>query len=153
MFDLKAAKELGITVVTAPGLGRTDQKGPARPNSKKGSVHPTMQHTWALILSLARNVADDDVVLKTSLGWQNRLAIGLPGLTLGVVGLGRLGAAVARVAHLAFGMNVICWSENLTQEKADQMAVAGGLSPDSGLDGGKTFRVVGKQNSFARQTS
>ena len=148
MFDLRAAKELGVTVVAAPGLGRTDRKGPARPNIKKGSVHPTMQHTWALILSLARNVAADDAVMKTSSGWQSRLAIGLPGLTFGVVGLGRLGAAVARVAHLAFGMNVVCWSENLTQEKADQMAVVCGLAPDNGLDGGKTFRVIGKQELF-----
>ena len=148
MFDLKAAKELGITVVAAPGLGRTDQSGPTKPNIKKGSVHPTMQHTWALILPLARNIAADDAVMKNSSGWQSRLAIGLPGLTLGVVGLERLGAAVARVGHLAFGMNVICWSENLTQEKADQMAVAGGLSPDDNLDCGKTFRVVGKQELF-----
>ncbi|PVH79996.1 hypothetical protein DL98DRAFT_460223 [Cadophora sp. DSE1049] len=148
MFDLKAAEELSIAVVAAPGLGRTDQNGPARPNIKKGSLHPTMQHTWALILALARNVAADDAVMKTSSRWQSRLAVGLPGLTLGIVGLGRLGAAVARVAHLAFGMNIVCWSENLTQDKADEMAAAAGLSPDSGLDGGKTFWVVEKQELF-----
>ncbi|KAJ3461227.1 hypothetical protein MRS44_009780 [Fusarium solani] len=123
MFDLAAANEMGITVVAAPGLGRTDQTGPVRPNIKKGRVHPTTQHTWALILALARNVAADDAELKAGTGWQSGLATGLPGLTLGVVGLGRLGAAVARVAHLAWGMRVVCWSENLTQEKADQMAV------------------------------
>ncbi|KAH7342523.1 D-isomer specific 2-hydroxyacid dehydrogenase [Rhexocercosporidium sp. MPI-PUGE-AT-0058] len=148
-FDLKAARELGITVVAAPGLGRTDQTGPARPNIKKGNLHPTTQHTWALILALARNVAADDAVLKTSTGWQSRLAMGLPGLRLGIVGLGRLGAAVARVAHLAWGMQVICWSENLTQKKADEMAVSVGLSPDSGIDGGKTFQVVQKQELFS----
>ncbi|KAH9211364.1 D-isomer specific 2-hydroxyacid dehydrogenase [Leptodontidium sp. 2 PMI_412] len=148
MFDLKAAQELGITVVAAPGLGRTDQSGANRPNIKKGSMHPTTQHTWALILALARNIAADDAVLKNSTGWQSRLAIGLPGSTLGVVGLGRLGAAVARVAHLAWGMEVVCWSENLTQKKADEMAVSVGLSPDSGIGGGKTFQVVQKQQLF-----
>ncbi|KAM3505715.1 hypothetical protein MY11210_007855 [Beauveria gryllotalpidicola] len=148
MFDLAAARELGIPVVAAPGLGRSDGSGPRRPDIKKGSVHPTTQHTWALILALARNVAVDDSVLKSGTGWQSGLATGLPGLTLGVVGLGRLGAAVARVAHLAWGMRVVCWSENLTQQKADQMAVAVGLSCNSGVDGGKTFQVVSKEELF-----
>ncbi|CAG9942550.1 unnamed protein product [Clonostachys rosea f. rosea IK726] len=149
MFDLASAKQLGIAVVAAPGLGRTDQAGPVRPNIKKGSVHPTTQHAWALILALARNVAADDALLKAGSGWQSGLATGLPGLTLGTVGLGRLGAAVARVAHLAWGMRVISWSENLTQEKADQMAVAVGLSPDAGIGGTKTFQAVSKPELFA----
>lgn len=148
MFDLAAAKELGITVVAAPGLGRTDQTGPSRPNIKKGRVHPTTQHTWALILALARNVAADDAAIKAGTGWQSGLATGLPGLTLGVVGLGRLGAAVARVAHLAWGMRVVCWSENLTQQKADQMAVAVGLPTDGGIEGSKTFQAVSKEDLF-----
>ncbi|KAN0095986.1 D-isomer specific 2-hydroxyacid dehydrogenase, NAD binding domain containing protein [Hyaloscypha variabilis] len=148
MFDLATARELGIAVVSAPGLGRTDQAEPVRPNIKQGSMHPTTQHTWALILALARNVAADDAVLKGGTGWQSGLATGLSGLTLGVVGLGRLGAAVARVAHLAWGMRVVCWSENLTQQKADQMAAAVGLPPDSGIDGGKTFQAVGKEELF-----
>ncbi|KAI8662155.1 hypothetical protein LRP88_00320 [Fusarium phalaenopsidis] len=148
MFDLAAAKEMGITVVAAPGLGRTDQTGPVRPNIKKGRVHPTTQHTWALILALVRNVAADDAELKAGTGWQSGLATGLPGLTLGVVGLGRLGAAVARVAHLAWGMRVVCWSENLTQQKADQMAVAVGLPTDDGIEGSKTFQAVSKEDLF-----
>jgi phosphoglycerate dehydrogenase-like enzyme len=149
MFDLTAAERLGIAVVAAPGLGRTDQAGPMRPNIKKGNVHPTTQHTWAMILALARNVACDDAVLKGGAGWQSRLAIGLPGLTLGIVGLGRLGAAVARVGHLAWGMRVVCWSENLTQLKADAMAQAVGLPTDGGLDGSKTFLVVPKEALFS----
>ncbi|EEU41353.1 uncharacterized protein NECHADRAFT_6160, partial [Fusarium vanettenii 77-13-4] len=148
MFDLAAAKGLGIIVVAAPGLGRTDQTGPSRPNIKKGRVHPTTQHTWALILALARNVAADDAAIKAGTGWQSGLATGLPGLTLGVVGLGRLGAAVARVAHLAWGMRVVCWSENLTQQKADQMAVAVGLPTDGGIEGSKTFQAVSKEDLF-----
>jgi phosphoglycerate dehydrogenase-like enzyme len=145
-FDLAAAKELGITVVAAPGLGRTDiAAAGARTgtNIKKGGSHPTTQHTWALILSLARNIAADDAALKTSSRWQTGPAIGLTGKTLGVVGLGRLGAAVARIGHLAFGMRIVCWSENLTQEKADQMAREAGLSPDQ--DGEKLFQAVGKE--------
>ncbi|KAJ7612642.1 D-isomer specific 2-hydroxyacid dehydrogenase [Roridomyces roridus] len=142
-FDLGVAKELGITVVAAPGLGRTDTGTAAvqRPNIKVGGAHPTTQHTWALILALARNVAVDDAMIKSGLGWQSGLATGLTGLTLGIVGLGRLGAAVARIGHLAWGMRVICWSANLTQQKADQMAV------DVGLPAG-TFEVVNKDEMF-----
>ncbi|RYC60582.1 hypothetical protein CHU98_g5634 [Xylaria longipes] len=154
-FDLETARQRGIAVVAAPGLGRTDSVGPRLPNIKKGGAHPTTQHTWALLLALARNVARDDAALKTSGApgsagtWQTGLATGLTGSTLGIVGLGRLGAAVARIAHLAFGMRVICWSNNLTQDKADEMAIQCGLSPDEGLDRSKTFRVVDKTELFS----
>ncbi|KAL6819356.1 D-isomer specific 2-hydroxyacid dehydrogenase [Trichoderma sp. SZMC 28015] len=142
-FDLAAAKELGITVVAAPGLGRADKLNDisSRPNIKKGGVHPTTQHAWALIMALSRNVAADDAVLKAGTGWQTELAVGLTGLTIGIVGLGRLGAAVARIGHLAWGMKVLCWSENLTQEKASRMAVEVGLPPD-------TFHAVSKEHLF-----
>lgn len=143
MFDLAAAQELGITVVAAPGLGRTDRLDgiASQTNIKKGGAHPTTQHTWALIMALARNVAADDAALKTGPGWQNGLAMSLTGKTLGIVGLGRLGAAVARIGHLAWGMNVVCWSENLTQEKADRAAIEAGLP--SGI-----FRAVSKEELF-----
>jgi phosphoglycerate dehydrogenase-like enzyme len=151
-FDLATAKELGIAVVAAPGLGRTDQLAVAsaarRPNIKKGGAHPTTQHTWALILALARNIAVDDIALKTKRTWQSGLAMGLTGLTLGIVGLGRLGAAVARIRHLACGMRVVCWSENLTQEKADGIAAEVGLASSEGIEGDKTFRVVSKEDLF-----
>ncbi|TVY69018.1 Glyoxylate reductase [Lachnellula suecica] len=146
-FDLAAARELGISIVAAPGLGRTDQAGQSIHNIKKGNAHPTTQHTWALILALARNVAADDAAIKASTGWQSGLATGLAGLTLGTVGLGRLGAAVARVAHLAWGMRVICWSENLTQQKADEMAAAVGL-PLENDSKQKTFHAVSKEELF-----
>lgn len=142
-FDLAAARELGITVVAAPGLGRTDRLDgtTSQTNIKKGGGHPTTQHTWALIMALARNVAADDAALKTGSGWQNVLAMSLARKTLAVVGLGRLGAAVARIGHLAWGMDVVCWSENLTQEKADRTAAEAGLP--SGV-----FRVVSKEELF-----
>ncbi|PTB35482.1 hypothetical protein M441DRAFT_84621 [Trichoderma asperellum CBS 433.97] len=143
MFDLAAARELGITVVAAPGLGRTDTLDDiaSQPNIKNGSAHPTTQHTWALIMALARNIAADDAALKSGSGWQNGLAMSLTGKTLGIVGLGRLGAAVARIGYLAWGMNVVCWSENLSQEKADRTASEAGLP--SGV-----FRVVSKEELF-----
>ncbi|KAF2202192.1 hypothetical protein GQ43DRAFT_462583 [Delitschia confertaspora ATCC 74209] len=158
-FDLTTAKELGITIATAPGKGRTDGKGSGisprtKIDIKKGGGHPTTQHAWALILGLARNIATDDAVLKgkgVKPGWQTELAIGLQGKTLGLVGFGRLGALTARVGLLAWGMKIVCWSENLTQEKADKAALDVGLPP---LGGGiteedePTFRVVSKEELF-----
>ncbi|KAI1456020.1 glycerate dehydrogenase [Annulohypoxylon moriforme] len=156
-FDLEAAKDLGIRVAAAPGRGRTDGKPSSRPprpklDIKKGGSHPTTQHAWALILALARNVAADDAAMKgPEKKWQSRLALGLTGTTLGVVGLGRLGAAVARIGSLAWGMRVLCWSENLTQEKADRKAVEMGLPAYGGYalePEAPTFRAVGKEELF-----
>jgi phosphoglycerate dehydrogenase-like enzyme len=154
-FDLETARELGIKICAAPGKGRTDGKGSGlsprvKIDIKKGGGHPTTQHVWALILALARNVAADDAVVKRG-GWQTELAIGLQGKTLGLVGFGRIGALVARVGVLAWGMKIICWSENLTQEKADRMAEEVGLPVCGGgiaEEGERTFRVVQKEQSF-----
>ena len=157
-WDLTTMKELGITVCTAPGKGRTDGKGSIHsPRSlpvKQGGGHPTTQHVWALILALARNVAADDAAIKGKGGpkrWQTGLAMGLQGKTLGLVGFGRIGSHVARVGVLAFGMKVICWSTNLTQAKADQLAEEAGLPvTGGGMIAGdeKTFRVVNKEYLF-----
>lgn len=157
-WDLATMKELGITVCAAPGKGRTDGKGSGQsPRSlpvKQGGGHPTTQHVWALILALARNVAADDAVVKGKRGpkaWQTGLAIGLQGKTLGLVGLGRIGSHVARVGVLAFGMKIVCWSANLTQEKADQLAEEAGLPVTGGgmiSDDEKTFKVVSKEEVF-----
>lgn len=157
-WDMQAIKELRIKVCVAPGKGRTDGKGsgssPRVLPLKKGGGHPTTQHVWALILALARNVAADDAVVKgkgVKAGWQTKLAIGLPRKTLGLVGLGRIGSHVARVGVLAFGMKIVCWSANLTQEKADQLAEEAGLPITGGgmaADDEKTFRVVSKEELF-----
>jgi phosphoglycerate dehydrogenase-like enzyme len=144
-------KELGIQMVAAPGKGRTDGKGSGlsprvKLDIKKGGGHPTTQHVWALVLGLARNIAADDASVKSG-GWQAELAIGLQGKTLGLVGFGRIGALVARVGVLAWGMKVLCWSENLTQERADKLAEEVGLDVEDG-EGAKTFRVVRKEELF-----
>ncbi|KAJ3533499.1 hypothetical protein NM208_g7955 [Fusarium decemcellulare] len=148
-FDLNAAKELGIAVVAAPGKGRTDaipkEKTQVR-DIKQGGLHPATHHTWALILGLARNLAADDATIKSG-GWQSDMTVGLSGKTLGIVGLGRLGAAVARIGILAFGMKVICWSSSLDQQKADDMAASLGLPRDD-VFGDRTFKAVDKKDLF-----
>jgi phosphoglycerate dehydrogenase-like enzyme len=110
-----------------------------------GSVSTT-EHCVALILAAARNVAQDDASIKAG-GWQTVPAVNLRGKVFGTVGLGRLGAAVARVMSVAFGMRVVAWSENLTQERADERAREVGLAVEDGEDR-RTFKVVGKEELF-----
>ncbi|WP_298179976.1 D-2-hydroxyacid dehydrogenase family protein [Saccharomonospora sp.] len=78
--------------------------------------HPTVELTWALILAACRNLPTELRAMREG-GWQTTVGTGLRGKTLGVLGLGRLGAQVARVGQ-AFGMRTIAWSQNLTAERA-----------------------------------
>ncbi len=80
------------------------------------SSAPTIELTWALILASLRHVAAENASLRAG-GWQRAIGGDLRGATLSVLGLGNIGAEVARIG-LAFGMNVIAWSQNLTREKA-----------------------------------
>jgi len=82
------------------------------------SSHGAMEHTWALILAALRHIPQENTSFKSA-GWQTRIGGDLKGKTLGVVGLGNIGAAIARVAR-AFEMEVIAWSQNLTDEKATE---------------------------------
>jgi phosphoglycerate dehydrogenase-like enzyme len=63
-----------------------------------------------------RGIDRETASLKAG-GWQTGLGSNLRGKTLGVVGLGNIGREIARIG-LAFGMRVIAWSQNLTEEKA-----------------------------------
>jgi phosphoglycerate dehydrogenase-like enzyme len=77
---------------------------------------PTIEFTWALIWASARNIVTESNSVRSG-GWQQTLGTGLRGKTLGVLGLGRIGSQVARIGR-AFGMNLIAWSQNLTQQTA-----------------------------------
>jgi len=84
--------------------------------------YPAFEHTWALILALTKQIPKEDRLMKSG-GWQQGFGVGLEGKTLGILGLGRLGAKVAAVG-LNFGMEVIAWSENLSAERAAEVGVA-----------------------------
>ena len=75
------------------------------------SSNSTAELTWALILGLARNLREEAENMYQGY-WQTTLGYELKGKTLGIIGLGKIGSQVSKVA-LAFGMNVIAWSENL----------------------------------------
>ena len=72
---------------------------------------------WGLLLSLARNIHIENASMRAG-GWQTTIGTDLKGQTLGIVGLGRHGSNVARFGH-AFGMKVIAWSQNLSQQHCD----------------------------------
>ena len=103
-FDLTAARDRGVTVCGTEGGGLD-----------------TAELTWGLIIGAARRIAEDHRGMRDGL-WQTRIGNRLEGKTLGVLGLGRLGSAVARVG-LAFNMKVIAWSQNLTAERAAAIGV------------------------------
>ena len=98
-IDTKAAADLGIAV-TATGYDST----------------PTIEFTWSLILACMRRIDREAASLKAG-GWQTSLGSNLRDKSLGVVGLGNIGQEIARIG-LAFGMKVVAWSQNLTEEKA-----------------------------------
>jgi len=104
-IDVAAARELGITV-----------------SGTSSASTPPAELTWALILGLARHLVPEATALRTGGPWQSTVGLDLAGATLGVVGLGKIGAQVARVG-LAFGMDVVAWSQNLTDQRTAEIRV------------------------------
>jgi phosphoglycerate dehydrogenase-like enzyme len=87
----------------------------------EGGGLDTAELTWGLILGASRRIAEDHRSMREG-QWQTRIGNRIEGKTLGILGLGRLGRAVARVG-LAFDMKVIAWSPNLTAERATAVGV------------------------------
>lgn len=117
-IDLDACDDLGITVTGTMG----------KPNVTKG-YDATNEQCWALITGLAKNITSGhNAVTNDPKGWSHGLlSMGLGGKTLGLLGLGRLGAQCGFTGYFGFGMKVVCWSSSLTQEKADEVAAERGL--------------------------
>ncbi|MNY31141.1 Glyoxylate/hydroxypyruvate reductase B [compost metagenome] len=74
-----------------------------------------------MILGLARNIVQEHNSIRNG-QWQSTIGTDLYGKTLGVLGLGKLGSKIAKFGQ-AFGMDVMAWSQNLTQERADEVGV------------------------------
>lgn len=88
-----------------------------------GLGHPmaTVELAWGLILGLAKHIPAEDRAIRDG-GWGTVLGRGLTGRTLGLLGLGGLGAGMARVGR-ALGMEVVAWSENLMAERCAEHQV------------------------------
>jgi phosphoglycerate dehydrogenase-like enzyme len=106
-FDMEALKAKDVTVCGTGGPG--------------GGNNDTAELAWGLILGAMRRIAEDHAFMRGG-GWQTRVGYRVAGKTIGLLGLGRLGSAVAKVG-LAFDMKAIAWSQNLTAEKAAEQGV------------------------------
>jgi phosphoglycerate dehydrogenase-like enzyme len=104
-IDTAAAKEHGVAVCGTPAVG-----------------NPTSGIAIGLMLELTRRIGYENARMKAGVPWQSTIGMDLDGLTLGVLGLGKLGQRTARIAK-AFGMKVIAWSQNLTPEKCKEAGV------------------------------
>ena len=103
-IDLESAKERKIIV-----------------SGTEINSNPTAELTWALILGLARNIKPEiDNMFQGY--WQTTIGIELKGKILGLIGLGKVGSQVAKIAK-AFGMQVVAWSENLDLNQCKKLDV------------------------------
>jgi phosphoglycerate dehydrogenase-like enzyme len=99
-FDVKACAERGVIVCGTGSFGS-----------------PTTGIAFGLMLELTRRIGFENARLKAGAPWQVTIGRDLEGLTLGILGLGKLGQRSAAVGK-AFGMKTIAWSQNLTEDKA-----------------------------------
>jgi phosphoglycerate dehydrogenase-like enzyme len=104
-IDMAAAKDKGVVVC-----------GTNWPRD------PTAALTMGMILELTRNIGRENARMHAGEYLQKHIGIEIDGKTLGVVGLGKLGAKVSTIAK-TFGMNVIAWSPNLTAERCKEVGV------------------------------
>ncbi|MEV7360283.1 D-2-hydroxyacid dehydrogenase family protein [Kitasatospora sp. NPDC091276] len=98
------------------------------------SSTPPVELTWALLLGLARGIVPESTALREGGPWQSTVGADLHGRVLGLLGLGRIGGLVARVG-LAFGMDVLAWSQNLTDERAAEVGVRRAAGKEELLSG------------------
>jgi phosphoglycerate dehydrogenase-like enzyme len=104
-IDTEAAKARGITVCGTGTFG-----------------NPTSGLAIGLMLELTRHVGYENARLHSGVAWQTTIGLDLEGMTLGILGLGKLGTRTANIAK-ALGMKVVAWSQNLTAEKCREAGV------------------------------
>ncbi len=105
MFDLEAAKDKGIIICNQPGR----------------TAPVVAEHMFGLMFAAAKRAAYFTAGVKEG-KWLRMDNMMVQGKTLGVVGTGAIGAEMARLGR-AIGMNVIAWTYNPTQERADKLGV------------------------------
>ena len=151
-IDLEAAKARGVVVCGTPAFGNA-----------------TAAIATGLMLELARHIGYENARLKSGALWQSTIGLDLEGLTLALLGLGKLGWRMAEIGR-AFKMHVIAWSQNLTPEKcqeagaeyvsgdelferADFLSIHVQLSPRTrGLVGAKQLALM-KKSAYLINTS
>jgi D-3-phosphoglycerate dehydrogenase len=122
---IEALPELKLLITTGMANKSIDLsacKGRVTVCGTQGVGNPTTGIAFGLMLELTRRIGFENARMKAGQLWQVSIGPDLEGLTLGVVGLGKLGKRVAKIAQ-AFGMKILAWSPNLTAEKAGEAGV------------------------------
>jgi phosphoglycerate dehydrogenase-like enzyme len=121
VIDHEARIERGILLC---GIAEISRGATARPSYQEapGGLPGPSEMAWALIFAVAKRVGIEDRVIRAG-GWQTGFPISLAGKTLGLLGAGHLGGAMVPVAK-ALGMNVVAWSQNLTEERCAELGAA-----------------------------
>ncbi len=108
-IDLAAAKKHRVAVTNTPGV----------------LTEAVAEHTFALLMSVARRIVESDKFMRRGKykGWAPELLLGreLEGKTLGILGLGRIGSRVARIAAMGYKMKVIYYDRGKKDRRLDQM--------------------------------
>ena len=120
VIDHEARIERGILLC---GTVDATQGAMARPSGTEAlpGLPAPSEMAWALILAVAKRIGIEDRNIRAG-GWQTGFPLPLAGKTLGLLGAGRLGGAMVPVAR-AFGMDVVAWSQNLTEERCAELGV------------------------------
>ena len=105
-IDLDAARGRNVVVCGTPAFGNA-----------------TAAIAVGLMLELARHIGYENARLKSGALWQTTMGLDLEGMTLALLGLGKLGTRVAQIGRV-FEMNVIAWSQNLTPDRCEEAGVA-----------------------------
>jgi phosphoglycerate dehydrogenase-like enzyme len=109
--DVDYLQQRGVVVSGTGGIGAPSSAG----------LPSTVEVAWALIFAVLKRVTVEDRAVRDG-RWQLGLPRNLAGATLGLAGFGRLGGAMVAPARV-FGMDVIAWSENLTEERTADLGV------------------------------
>ena len=104
-IDLEAARTRGVTVCGTPAFGNA-----------------TAAIATGLMLDLARRISYENARLKAGAAWQTTIGLDLEGMTLALLGLGKLGSHMAQIGQ-ALRMRAIAWSQNLTPERCKEFGV------------------------------
>ena len=105
-IDLDAARARNVVVCGTPAFGNA-----------------TAAIAVGLMLELARHIGYENARLKSGALWQTTMGLDLEGMTLALLGLGKLGTRVAQIGRV-FEMNVIAWSQNLTPDRCEEAGAA-----------------------------
>ena len=121
VIDHEARIERGILLCGTADTDRPATRADMGYQAQPGLPAPS-EMAWALIFAVAKRTGIEDRVIRAG-GWQTGFPVPLSGKTLGLLGAGRLGGAMVPVAK-ALGMDVIAWSQNLTEERCAELSVS-----------------------------